>query len=108
MDQPDEETTWLRMSQGERQAAGIALYASLFEPGLHRLDLRDLPRTHRDGPILLNVRRYLDMPEALAMALERSEVVLYQADAKGWEYPKEVAHVLDLGKERLSILKPPE
>ncbi len=94
--------------QGERQAAGIALYASLFEPGLKRLDLQDLPRTHRDGPILLNVRRYLDVPQAVAMALERSKVVLYQADEKGWEYPKEVAHVLDLGEGRLSILKPPE
>jgi len=46
--------------QGERQAAGIALYASLFEPDVKRLDLQDLPRTHREGPILLNVRRYLD------------------------------------------------
>jgi dienelactone hydrolase len=94
--------------QGERRAAGIALYASLFEPDVERLDLRDLPRTHREGPILLNVRRYLDLPQAAAMAVERSEVVIYQEDQKGWNYPAEIAHVLDLGDDRLSILAPPE
>jgi dienelactone hydrolase len=94
--------------QGERQAAGIALYASLFEPDLQRLDLRDLPRTHRKGPILLNVRRYLDIPQTVAMALERSEIVIYQPDPEGWDYPKNVAHVLDWGDERLSVLEPPE
>jgi hypothetical protein len=30
--------------------------------------------THRDGPILLNVRRFLDMPEVVAMATERVTV----------------------------------
>jgi dienelactone hydrolase len=94
--------------QGERQAAGIALYASLFEPDVQRLDLRDLPRTHRDGPILLNVRRYLDVPQAVAMALERSEMVLYQPDKEGWNYPAEIAHALDWCEDRLSILKPPD
>ena len=44
--------------------AGIALYASLFEPGIASLDLTDLPETHGDGPVLLNVLRYLDMPQA--------------------------------------------
>ncbi len=94
--------------QGERQAAGIALYASLFEPDIERLDFRDLPRTHRDGPILLNVRRYLDIPQTVAMALERSEIVIYQPGEEGWDYPQNVAHVLDWGEERLSILEPPE
>lgn len=94
--------------QGERHAAGIALYASLFEPNVKRLDLRDLPRTHRDGPILLNVRRYLDVPQAAAMALERSEIVIYQADRDGWQYPADVAHALDWGEDRLKILQPPD
>ena len=33
-----------------------------------------MPATHRDGPILLNVNRFLDMPQALAMAAERIKV----------------------------------
>jgi len=93
--------------QGERQAAGLTLYASLFEPDIKRLDLQDLPCTHRDGPILLNVRRYLDVPQAVAMALERSEVVIYQADTEGWDYPAAVAHALDWGDDRLQVLEPP-
>lgn len=92
---------------GRRQAAGIALYAALFEPGLSRLDLHDLPTTHRDGPYLLNVRRFLDMPQAVAMAAERSDVVLHQADASGWEYPAAVVQQLQWDAARLQI-KPPD
>ena len=55
------------------QAAGFAVYASLFEPAIQRLALNGLPQTHRNGPILLNIRRFLDMPEAIAMATERIE-----------------------------------
>lgn len=61
---------------GHRQAAGLALYASLFEPGVAELELTDLPRTHHDGPHLLNVMRFLDIPQALAMAADRSRVRL--------------------------------
>ena len=54
---------WL---QAEREMSGIALYASLFEPRIKRLDLYDLPTTHRDGPILFNVERILDLPQTVA------------------------------------------
>ncbi|MFH1919621.1 MAG: acetylxylan esterase, partial [Planctomycetota bacterium] len=94
--------------QGGRQAAAIALYASLFEPDVQRLDLQDLPHTHRDGPVFLNVRRYLDVPEALAMALERSEIILHQPDPAGWDYPAALAHALDWGENRLQIVGLPE
>src|SRR4029079_10669625 len=59
---------WL---QGHGSMAGVALYASLFEPDIKRLDLYELPKTHHDGPNFLNVERFLDMPQALAMAAER-------------------------------------
>ena len=56
--------------------SGIALYASLFEPGIAELDLTDLPASHRDGPDFLNVLKYLDLPQAVAMAAERCPVHL--------------------------------
>ena len=56
------------------QGAAYVLYASLFEPNIERLRLRQLPSTHRNGPILLNIRRFLDMPEVVAMALARAAV----------------------------------
>ncbi len=82
---------WL---QGEHQMAGIALYASLFEPDIKRLDLWHLPVSHRQGPYFLNVLRYLDTPQAVALAAERSQVRIYQQDSEGWEYPAAAAKTL--------------
>ena len=96
---------WL---QAQRGMSGIALYASLFEPDIKRLDLYDLPATHRDGPIYLNVNRYLDMPEAVAMATERSKVVIYQPEESGWDYPRSVAEKLNWDAKQLQLRKPPK
>jgi cephalosporin-C deacetylase-like acetyl esterase len=90
----------------QRVAAGVALYAALFEPNIRRLELHDLPPTHRNGPYLLNVRRYLDLPQAVAMAAEHSDLVLHQADASGWEYPTAVVQQLHWDLGRLQIKQP--
>ncbi|MCP4610786.1 MAG: prolyl oligopeptidase family serine peptidase [Planctomycetes bacterium] len=79
---------------GRDKMAGIALYASLFESDINRLFLSHLPTTHRDGPVFLNVLRYLDMPQAVAMAAEQSQVQLYQEDDSGWQFPQAVAENL--------------
>ncbi|NLT77242.1 MAG: acetylxylan esterase, partial [Planctomycetes bacterium] len=86
--------------------AGIALYASLFEPSVERLDLSELPSTHRDGPTFLNVLRYLDVPQAVAMAAERAPVVLHQADASPWVFPQSVANNLGWPDERFRVAAP--
>jgi hypothetical protein len=90
----------------QRTAAGIALYAALFEPNLCRLDLHDLPRTHRDGPYLLNVQRYLDVPQAVAMAAENSQIVIHQPDTAGWDYPVAVVQRLGWDAQRLRFRQP--
>lgn len=95
---------WL---QSHRKMAGVALYASLFELDVKRLDLYDLPKSHRDGPIFLNVERYLDMPQAVAMAAERSKIVLYQDDDTGWEYPQSVAKALHWPEGQIQIRRKP-
>jgi hypothetical protein len=95
---------WL---QSQRTMAGVTLYASLFEPEIKRLDLYDLPKSHREGPIFLNVSRYLDMPQAVAMAAERSKVVLYQDDDAGWEYPQAVAQKLGWDAKQIQIRRKP-
>lgn len=93
---------WL---QGERQLAGVALYASLFEPAITRLDLWHLPHSHRDGPYFLGVQRVLDMPQAVALAAERSRVVIYQEDETGWDYPHTVLERLGTDPKHLQIRK---
>jgi hypothetical protein len=93
--------------QGERQMAGNVLYASLFEPDVKRLDLWHLPQSHRDGPYLLNVLRYLDVPQAVALAAERSQVVLYQQAPAGWEYPAAVREKLGWNAKQLQVRRLP-
>jgi hypothetical protein len=66
--------------------AGNALYASLFEDNIARLDLNGLPASHMDGPTYFNVLRYLDVPQAAAMASERTKVVIYTADKQPWDF----------------------
>lgn len=98
-----------------RAMAADALYASLFEDDITRLDLHELPTTH-DGtvagdpklaaPALLNVLKYLDMPQAAALAAMRSRVVLYTADKAAWAYPAAV--VKNLGKEKHFQLREPQ
>ncbi|UCG56324.1 MAG: prolyl oligopeptidase family serine peptidase [Phycisphaerales bacterium] len=89
---------------GRGQMAGIALYASLFEPDIARLNLRHLPRSHRERPILLNVMRYLDMPQAVTMAAERSRVRIYQTDEPAWEFPKAVVERLGWPKKQFQVV----
>lgn len=80
--------------RGRGVAAGIALYASLFEPPASRLLLEQLPPSHREGPVFLNVRRFLDMPEALAMAAERAPVVVETPAPEAWAYAVQTAERL--------------
>jgi dienelactone hydrolase len=91
---------WL---QSRGVMAGNALYASLFEPNIARLDLYELPASHRNGPIYLNVERFLDMPAAVAMAAERGRVVLYEAEKDSWPWPRKVAHDLGWDAKQLQI-----
>lgn len=89
--------------QGKGRMAGIALYASLFEPNIVRLRLRDLPESHRDGPIFLNVLRFLDVPQAVAMAAERSQIRIYQKDDNEWQFPRAVAKKLGWSKKQFQV-----
>ncbi len=89
--------------QGKNDMASLALYASLFEPDVARLDLWNPPASHRQGPIFLNVLRVLDMPQAIALAFPR-KVRLYlkdDAEAKAWEWPMQLQKAL--GQEYLQI-----
>ena len=83
--------------------AGIVLYASLFEPGIAGIDLWDLPDSHREGPIFLNVLQYMDIPQAVAMSAENAQVRLYQEDDSGWQFPEAVAERLGWPSQRFQV-----
>lgn len=91
---------WLQAQKG---MATNALYASLFIPEVKRLDLHQPPTSHREGPTYLNVLRHLDMPQALALAAERSTVAIYSDSAEAWKYPRAVATALGWGEGRVQV-----
>jgi hypothetical protein len=86
----------------ERGMAGIALYAALFEPGIEKLELRELCDSHRQGPNFLNVLRVLDVPQVVAMVAEKSAVRIHEDGEADWKYPLAVAEKLGFAR-RLEI-----
>lgn len=94
--------------QAEREMSGIALYAALFEKGrIQRVDLYDLPTSHRDGPTFLNVLRQTDIPLTVAHVAQRTKVVIYDNDADRWSYPVSVVARHSGVKGGLQIRKRP-
>jgi len=91
--------------QAHGPTAGATVYASLFIPNVTRLDLHELPASHRVGPTYLNVQRYLDLPQAIAMAAERTRVVIY-GDKKDWSYPLDIVKNLEWDAKALQIRNP--
>ncbi|HEX4612092.1 MAG TPA: hypothetical protein VH092_28100, partial [Urbifossiella sp.] len=72
--------------QGRGESAVLALYAATMLDPI-RLDLWDLPASHRAGPQLLNVLRYTDVPEVVALAAAKFPVTLHlaaEADRAAW------------------------
>ncbi|MFK5920947.1 MAG: acetylxylan esterase [Verrucomicrobiota bacterium] len=94
---------WLQSSGA---MAGNTLYASLFEPDITRLDLHQLPTSHRDGPTYLNVMRFMNTPQAIAMAADRSKIRLYQKNDKGWNYVQDLAKNLKWEESQFQIRTP--
>ncbi len=80
--------------QGDGHSACEALYVSLFEDGIRQLDLWDLPASHRNGPDFLNVLRFVDVPQVVAMAAERTDVQLHGGSDEQWRFPIDVAAAL--------------
>ena len=106
---------WL---QASRTQAANALMASLFEENIARLDLHELPHSlmptsmDKEGhpisgfePVYLNMLKYLDLPQAAAMAAERTRVVIYDDDKTAWNYPAQVSEKLGWGKEKKNGLQ---
>jgi hypothetical protein len=91
--------------EAEGATGGVCLYAALFEEHIGTLRLQDLPKTHRDGPYLLNVQRILDLPQTVAMVAGHARVTLVQPDDSGWDYPREVAKRLGWDASQLQIIQ---
>lgn len=78
---------------GEGASAGIALYAAIYESKVTEVLLENPTTSHRDGPILINVLRIFDLPQAVTLAFPRN-VTLVTEDPKSWEWTSKVARLL--------------
>lgn len=99
--------TKLWLASGGSMAVNT-MYASLFEDNIARLDLNAPPASHMDGPVYLNVLRYLDIPQAAAMAAERTKVVIYAKEKRPWDYLTKTAEKLGWPKNVQLRDLPPE
>ncbi len=80
--------------QGRGVMAGNALYAALLlDVPVSRLELRDLPASHREGPYYQNVLQVWDLPQAVAVVSDRSTVNLLGKQEAG-RYAAEVRAAL--------------
>lgn len=91
--------------QAHRDMAANAVYASLFEKGITRLDLHELPTSHQQSPAYLNVLKFLDIPQAVAMAAKKNRVILYSDDEQAWQYPAQVVKNLGWPEKNWQIRK---
>jgi len=63
----------------------LGAYAALLDSRITRVILHSPPLTHKDGPIFLNILRYTDVPQALAMLAPRELVFLtHEIDRFGY------------------------
>ena len=74
----------------EKSAAILSAYAAIFEPAISRLYLFNPPASHRSGPFLLNVRKIIDIPQAIALAAETTSIELSTSDAKPFRFLSEL------------------
>ncbi|HUU29989.1 MAG TPA: hypothetical protein VM123_19465 [archaeon] len=67
----------------------LGAYAALLDPRITRVILYAPPLSHKQGPIFLNVLRYTDIPQALAMLAPR-ELVFLTDDMDYFDYARKV------------------
>jgi hypothetical protein len=80
---------------GEKDEAVIALYAGLFEPSVKDFKLFELRPSHRNGAVMLNILKYLDVPQAVALAEPRRvQVLAANEDQAKWNWPLKLQEML--------------
>lgn len=87
--------------RGSGEMGVNTLYASLFVEPLKQITLSSLPASHSTGPDYFNVLKFLDIPQVVAMAAEKSAIQLRQTDTALWNFPISTAR--NLGWKTVSV-----
>lgn len=91
---------WL---QASGPLAGDALYAALYTPGIARLDLHQLSAHHEDGPELLNVLRFADLPQIATIVGAGSRLRIYTDKPQDWKYLEDTAKMLSWPEDQVQL-----
>jgi hypothetical protein len=76
--------------RGRGQAGILAAYAAHFEPSIKEVVIIDPPKSHMEGPYLLNVMRVLDIPEALGLLAPNVKLTLINARDPAFDRTAEI------------------
>lgn len=79
--------------------AGMAVYAAIMDSTVSKLNLLDPPVSHRSGPILLNVRKIFDMPQAISLAGTTATVSIRTDSPSGFDYVTQLQRTLEAGSK---------
>jgi len=74
---------------GKGVSGALGLYAAIYNPKVGHVVLIDPPSSHAEGPILLNVMRYTDLPEAAALFAPR-RLTFYDRMPAAYEYTRHI------------------
>ena len=74
---------------GKGEQGILGAYAALLDDRVSRVILHSPPLSHKRGPTFLNVLRYTDIPQALAMIAPR-ELVILTHEIEQFDYTRSV------------------
>jgi hypothetical protein len=86
---------------GRSNSGILALYAAILDESIAQVMLMDPPVSHGQGPILLNVLRYTDLPEIAALLAPR-RLVFYGRIPEEYHTTQTVYRLLGM-PEHLSL-----
>jgi cephalosporin-C deacetylase-like acetyl esterase len=81
---------------GKGEAGIIGAYAAVLDERVSRVILHSPTLSHKTGPSFLNVLRYTDIPQALALIAPR-EVVFLTDDIERFNYTRDIFRLYNAG-----------
>ncbi|MBW7997866.1 MAG: prolyl oligopeptidase family serine peptidase [Candidatus Glassbacteria bacterium] len=82
---------------GKGRMGVIAAYAALLDERIGRVILHRPPLSHNEAPVFLNVLRYTDIPQALAMLAPR-ELVFLTGEVEHFAFTRSIYELYGAGK----------
>lgn len=87
--------------EGVGHQAVNAAYAALFAEGVGGVEMIAPPASHHTGPDYLNVLRFLDVPQAVAMVAERVPVRITRGNPDDWAWTSSALRRAGIPAERV-------